>query len=136
MCVLALLRSLAYFKGSAAAADPLVAEVPLGGGYDPPMGGYDPLGGNFGVSKLGSLGVFKAWYVQKKDSLEKMMPNGTLKLKIGDNIFHQNFSFWVKTGVPGGFQDLGPSKKDSPEKMTSNEPLKSEIGDIFFFFFF
>ena len=44
----------ADFKGSAAAADPLVGQVPPGGGYDPP-------GGNFGGSKLGSLVVFRAW---------------------------------------------------------------------------
>ena len=43
-----------YFKGSAAAADPLVGQVP-------PGGRYDPLGRYFGGSKLGSLGVFKTW---------------------------------------------------------------------------
>ena len=48
--------------GSAAAADPLEGQVPL----DPPGGGYDLLGENFDRSKLGSLGGFRAWDLQKK----------------------------------------------------------------------
>ena len=58
--------ALVDFKGSAAAADPLVEQVPPGGGYDLPRGGYDPPGQNFGGSKLGSLGVFRTWDPQKK----------------------------------------------------------------------
>ena len=52
-------------KGSAAAADPLVGQVPPGGGYDPP-------GGFFGGSKLGSLGVFKPWDTLKNTKNVKM----------------------------------------------------------------
>ena len=54
----------ADFKGSAPAADPLVGQVLLGGGYD-------PTGGNFGGSKLGSLGIFRVWDLQKKIPREK-----------------------------------------------------------------
>ena len=47
-------------KGSAAAADPLVEEVPLV--VDMTLRrGYGPTEGNFGGSKLGFLGVFRAW---------------------------------------------------------------------------
>ena len=48
-------------KGSAAAADPLVGQVPLVVDMTLREGGYEPPGQNFGVSKLGSLGVFRAW---------------------------------------------------------------------------
>ena len=61
-----------------------MGEVLAGGGYDPP-------GGIFGRSKLGSLGVFRAWDPEQKDFPDKMTSNGTLKNEIGDIFFSMIF---------------------------------------------
>ena len=51
------------FKGSAAAADPLVGQVP-------PGGEYYPLEGNFGGSKLG----FGSWGFSGPGTFKKRFP--------------------------------------------------------------
>ena len=78
------------FKGSAAAADPLVGQVPLV--VDMTLRWGDMTlreeileGQNWGPWGFSGLGTFK------KDSPEKMLSNGTLKSEIGDIFFSYFF---------------------------------------------